>query len=216
MVAQKLIQSLEASIELANGRAYTGASIGIALCPRDGDTVDDLLRRADAAMYVAKRRGKNTCTEFAPRIEAELAFRASRDGEIHQGIAEGQFRLVYRPQYAIDRRTLIGTEALLRGQHPTEGLLRAAHFIEIAEATGLIDGLGQWVVAEVLCQMTEWQAKGLTCVTIAINVSAIQFRRRDFAQNFIAAQARAAIDPALLEIEITESALFDALDLDAV
>ncbi len=200
LVAQKLIQSLEAPIELTNGRAYTGASIGIALCPRDDDTVDDLLRRADAAMYVAKRRGKNTFTAFAPGIEAELAFRASRDGEIRQGIAEGQFRLVYQPQYSIDRRTLIGAEALLRWQHPTEGLLPPAHFIEIAEATGLIEGLAQWVIAEVLRQMTEWQAKGLTCVTIAINVSAIQFRRRDFAKNFIAAQARAEIDPALLEI----------------
>ena len=212
-VAQKLIDSLQTPFELAHGRAYSGASVGVAIYPRDGKSADDLLRRADAAMYVAKRRGKNTLTEFAPGIEAELALRATRDGEIRRGITESQFRLVFQPQYSIDRRTLLGAEALLRWQHPTQGVLTPAHFIAIAEATGVIEGLGQWVIAAVLRHMQGWQTAGLPCKTIAINVSAIQFHRLDFAQNLIAAIKRADINPALLEIEITESALLDALDL---
>ena len=191
----------------------TTPSIGIVLFSgHRNDSVDELLKQAEIAMYQAKSAGRNTLRFFDARMQEVIASRASMESRLRGAIELGQFELHYQPQ--VDRQhNVVGAEALLRLRHPTQGLILPGEFIALAEETGLILPIGEWVLNQACDQLARWAATPKTAeLTLAINVSAHQFHRTDFAQQVFAALERSGARPEKLKIEPTESVLLDDTD----
>jgi diguanylate cyclase (GGDEF)-like protein/PAS domain S-box-containing protein len=204
-VGEKLRQSLAQPYELGNFRFHCSASLGITLFRGDKDTVDTVLKHADLAMYQAKGAGRNSVRFFDPAMQTALDLRSSLEADLRQSVALGQLRLYYQPQ--VDRTgRLIGAEALLRWFHPQRGTVSPADFIPLAEETGLIVPIGQWVLRAACAQLVAWTGTpSLTRLRVAVNVSALQFRLPDFVDLVKGTLGRTGADPKLLTLEITES-----------
>jgi diguanylate cyclase (GGDEF)-like protein len=187
---------------------YTAtASIGITLFQGDAFSAEDLLKQADLAMYKSKESGRNTSRFFDAHMEATVLERAMMEKELRQGLSEHQFQLHYQPQVALGGR-LIGAEALLRWYHPRRGLVAPREFIALAEETGLILPLGQWVLETACQQLALWGKRpGKSDFKLAVNVSARQFQQADFVQQVRATLHRTGADPNRLMLELTESLL---------
>jgi diguanylate cyclase (GGDEF)-like protein len=187
---------------------YTAtASIGITLFQGDQFSAEDLLKQADLAMYKSKESGRNTSRFFDAHMEATVLERATMEKELRQGLSEHQFQLHYQPQVALGGR-LIGAEALLRWYHPRRGLVAPREFIALAEETGLILPLGQWVLETACQQLALWDKRsGKSDFKLAVNVSARQFQQADFVQQVRATLQRTGADPNRLTLELTESLL---------
>jgi diguanylate cyclase (GGDEF)-like protein/PAS domain S-box-containing protein len=211
-VANKILQALAAPYSL-QGHSYTStASVGVALFSETHNTVDEVLKRADLAMYQAKSAGRNTLKFFDPVMQAEVSARASLESDLRQSISAGHFILHYQPQVNHEGQ-LLGAEALIRWQHPSRGLVAPAEFIPLAESTGLILPLGRWVLYSACQQLAAWaEQPKLAGLTLAINVSARQFHHRDFVDDVLAALKEAGANPARLELELTESQLVEDVE----
>jgi len=211
-VAEKIRQALSAPYPLAGHRVRSTASIGVALFGGRQSSVEELLKQADIAMYQAKEAGRDNARFYDPATEAALSTHAAIQSELHLALEGAQLELFYQPQIHA-RHGIVGAEALLRWHHPERGLVTPGTFIGIAERTGLILPLGQWVLETACAQLAAWATSpALRGVRLAINVSARQFRQRDFV-----AQVRRALDssgapPQLLELELTESVVLDDVD----
>jgi len=203
-VARKLLQALEAPMLLGGHELSVSASIGIALYPADGDDVDTLLKHADIAMYSAKAAGRANFQFFVPEMNVRAFERMMLENALRRGLERQELVLHYQPQVEARSGRLIGCEALVRWQHPEMGLVPPAHFIPVAEDSGLIVPLGEWVLAEACRQQVRWAGQGLV---MAVNISALQFRRGDFVEMVERTLKETGADPAALELEITESAL---------
>jgi diguanylate cyclase (GGDEF)-like protein len=186
---------------------HLSSSIGIARFPIDGATGDDLVARADEAMYEAKQSGRNTHRFFDASLMGSSRERLGLEAELRQAITESQFRLHYQPKIEVASGEIRSVEALLRWQHPTRGWVMPNEFISIAEDTGLIVPLGEWVIREACRQMRQWQNEGLPCLRVAVNVSPMQFRQADFLLVVSEALEKYSLDPSHLEIELTEATL---------
>ena len=211
-ITQKILHALAAPYTL-QGRNYSStASIGVALFSDDHSTVDELLKRADLAMYEAKSSGRNTLRFFNPRMQAEASARANLENDLRQSLRERLFVLHYQPK--VDRHgKLFGAEALIRWQHPRRGLVAPDAFITLAESTGLILPLGRWILYSACRQLVAWaQHPEMRGVTLAINVSARQFHHPDFVADVLAALQETGADPARLELELTESQLVEDVE----
>jgi len=171
------------------------------------DTVDELLKRADFAMYQSKAAGRNTLRFFDPEMQAVVTARAGLEDALRQALQGEQFLLHYQPQ--VDGRgKLTGVEALVRWQHPQRGLVPPGQFIPLAEETGLILPLGQWVLETACTQLVEWATKpDMAHLTVAVNVSARQFHHPDFVERVLTILERTGADPGRLKLELTESLL---------
>ena len=212
LVGEKILGILNAPYKLANNEHHSTPSIGITLFVDHQDTVDVLMKRADLAMYQAKAAGRNTLRFFDPEMQAMLMARAALEVELHQGIQEGQFLLYYQPQVDGGGRPT-GAEALLRWQHPERGLVAPAEFIPLAEDTGLILPLGRWVLEAACVQLVAWAARPETrFLTLAVNVSAHQFRHKDFVNQVLAVLDHSRADPLKLKLELTESLLLENVE----
>ncbi|MDD3481790.1 EAL domain-containing protein [Azovibrio restrictus] len=203
-VARKLLQALDAPMLLGGHELSVSASIGIALYPADGDDVDTLLKHADIAMYSAKAAGRANFQFFVPEMNVRAFERMMLENALRRGLERQELVLHYQPQVEARSGRLIGCEALVRWQHPEMGLVPPAHFIPVAEDSGLIVSLGEWVLAEACRQQVRWADLGLV---MAVNISALQFRRDDFVEMVERTLKETGADPAALELEITESAL---------
>ena len=179
------------------------ASIGVAAYPGDGDSADVLEQRADLAMHDAKFGGLGLST-FRPVLIEGHAERALLEAGMRRGLEEGAFSLVYQPQ-CFPSGKLVALEALLRFNHPQLGSVPPARLIPIAEETQLILPIGRWVLKEVCRQLRAWQHAGFEVVSVAVNISAIQFARNDFSDEVAEILAEAGVPPSLLELELTES-----------
>ncbi|MDX1367858.1 EAL domain-containing protein [Pseudomonas sp.] len=206
-VATKLIQVL-AEPYVLQGRSHTStASIGIALFSEARGTVDELLKRADLAMYQAKAAGRNTLRFFNPEMQAEVSARANLENDLRQSLGARQFVLHYQPQVNAQGQ-LLGAEALVRWQHPNRGLVAPGEFISLAESTGLILPLGRWILYSACQQLVVWAADPKRVqLTMAVNVSARQFHHRDFVDDVLAVLDETGANPQRLELELTESHL---------
>jgi diguanylate cyclase (GGDEF)-like protein/PAS domain S-box-containing protein len=187
-------------------------SIGIALYPDDGHDFDTLLRLADTAMYHAKEAGRNTYRFFTEQMNRDASLRLRMRGELQQALEQNQLRLHYQPQFDLQSGRLTGAEALMRWQHPGGSLIAPGTFIPIAEESGQIIAMGRWALFEACRQGARWREKYESKLTVAVNLSALQFRRGQLIDDVRHALAEAALPAGCLELELTESILLQDVD----
>ena len=204
-LASILLHSLAAPLTLEGRMVVPGASVGLAHYPEDGQTVSDLLRRADMAMYKAKAAGGGGLVWFTAALDQQLAERTALLDDLRSALEREEFELFYQPR--VDARTgaTRSAEALLRWRHATRGLVPPGRFIDLLEETGLIDPVGLWAVDAACRQLVAWRAQGLALDALAVNVSTHQLKSPRFAEQVVATLARHALPAASLELEITES-----------
>ncbi len=205
-VAQSLIDLLEQPFTLPSGyEVYVGASVGISLYPDDGRSVTELIQHADVAMYQAKESGRNTYSFYTPALTLAAHERLDLEARMRRGLAHGEFVLHYQPQRDMKTGALIGCEALLRWNSPEEGLISPARFIPLAEETGLIVPLGEWVLLTACSQARIWLDAGFAPLVMAVNLSVRQLQQRDVVQRIAAILAQTGLPPSHLKLELTES-----------
>jgi len=208
ILSQPYLLDLTASGETHGKRShYCSSSIGITLFDGQPTSVEELMKRADTAMYQAKALGRNTLRFFDPEMQAAVTARAAMEADLRKAIAEGQFLVYYQAQVEASGR-VIGAEALVRWQHPVYGLVQPAEFIPLAEDTGLILTLGHWVLQTACRQLAAWAGQSETeHLSLAVNVSAQQFRHKDFVDEVLAILDSSGASPRRLKLELTESLL---------
>ncbi|WP_118182965.1 EAL domain-containing protein [Paraburkholderia phosphatilytica] len=209
---ERLRNAILEPVELAGQKYQVTCSMGLANYPADGEDTETLLMNADAAMYRAKELGRNNYQFYTSEMNIKVHERLRRQEELREALAKGEFRVVYQPQ--VDARTgvIFGVEALLRWDHPTEGTIAPADFIPLAEDTGLIVPIGEWVLQTACAQNRRWQDAGLPPVTVSVNVSARQFLHKGWIASVGDALARTGLDPRYLELELTESLIMQDLE----
>ena len=205
--AQRIIESLRQPITVSDFEIYTGVSIGIALHPAHGSDISSLLQNADSAMYHAKEQGKNTYSFFNDDLQIKAAIQLQIESGLPRAIAENELVLHYQPQVELDTGRVVGLEALVRWQHPHDGMLFPGKFIPQAEKSRLIDRLGEWVADNAAAQIARWLSAGLTPPKVSINISPSQFLRGAALPMIEQIIDKYSIPPHLLAIELTESAL---------
>jgi diguanylate cyclase (GGDEF)-like protein len=199
----RIYQALRTPLDCNGHQLASDASIGIAIAPRHGTELFALLKCADLAMYAAKAAGRRTYRFFDPAMEAEANRRREIERDLRTALLERQFELHYQPLVDLNTDEVTGCEALLRWRHPLRGMVSPADFVPIAEATGLIEEIGQWVLRTACAEAATWPAQ----VRIAVNVSPIQFKSETLSLKVAAALAETGLDPRRLELEITEAVL---------
>ena len=216
-VAEKILAALDHTYRLEGNAGFKRsktveyhctASIGVTLFGAHMENVDELLKQADLAMYQAKESGRNAIRFFDRGMQAIVAARGALEADLHEALQKGQFLLHYQPQLAGEGHRLTGAEVLVRWQHPQRGLVAPAEFIPLAEETGLIQPLGDWVLKTACIQLAAWAGQpALDPLTIAVNVSARQFHHKDFVDGVLAVLDQTGANPQRLKLELTESLL---------
>jgi diguanylate cyclase (GGDEF)-like protein/PAS domain S-box-containing protein len=211
-IARAVVDAFNGSFDLAGHQRVITPSVGVALFGDASDSIGELLKRADLAMYQAKAAGRNTFCFFDPDIQAAALARAALETELRQGLQGKHFVLHYQPQVN-GNGDVAGVEALVRWQHPTRGMVSPAEFIPLAEQTGLILPLGRWVLETACMQLARLGGQQATAsISMAVNVSALQFRQPDFVADVLAVLRQTGARPDRLKIELTESLLLDGID----
>jgi diguanylate cyclase (GGDEF)-like protein len=211
VVAEKILSAICRS-QVINGReCFSTSSIGITAFGDREDSIDDLLQQADIAMYQAKAAGRNTLRFFAPSLQVAINTRVAMEDDIRQALRSSQFLLYYQPQ--LDRGRVTGVEALVRWRHPDRGILAPGAFIPLAEESGLILPLGEWVLETACMQIAAWaHSDEMAHLTIAVNISARQLRQSDFVNRVLNILHRTGANPKNLKLELTESMLVDNIE----
>jgi diguanylate cyclase (GGDEF)-like protein len=205
MLAVRIIDVVARPFELEGRRVTVGTSIGIALAPQDGIDADELLKKADLALYRTKSEGRNGFNFFDAGMTAEADARHQLENEMREAIARNEFELFYQPMYHAETREVCGAEALVRWRHPQKGLIPPDRFIPLAEETGLIVQLGDWILQKACADAVAWPEH----VKVSINLSSVQFRKGDLFDIILCALVDSGLPPERLEIEITESVLLE-------
>lgn len=203
-IAKKILASVREPFMLAGQACHISVSIGVSVFPFDGLDEQTLMKRADMAMYQAKQVGKNNVQFYTAELSAEMDARLTLESGLHQALARHEFTLFYQSKHDAEVANLIGMEAILRWQHPTLGLLEPAYFMTLAEESGLVIPVGQWVLENACRQSMAWQRLGLPRVTMAVNISARQFYDDSFVESVRSALTLTGMEPALLELEVAE------------
>ncbi|RCK48363.1 diguanylate cyclase [Thalassospira profundimaris] len=206
-LANRLLRGLRVPVTIADREISISASIGISLFSERANNAQDLVRQADTAMYAAKNSGRNGFTFYQSAMTEDATHFMTRNQQLQRGLENGELVLFYQPQYSRNTGKISGVEALIRWNHPTEGLLGPGEIIPVAEQSGLINEIGQWVVEEACAQAMRWRDEGHPALKIAVNVSVRQLRSDDFVAIVRHALEMTKISPRQLEIEITESTI---------
>lgn len=205
MVSQKILKLMTEPFTIEAHELFVTCSIGIALYPKDGDDAKTLLQSADGALYLAKNKGRNNAQFCTAEMNAKALERLTLESELRQAINRQEFLLHYQPRVDMVSGEITGMEALVRWQHPVQGLLYPTKFIPVAEESGLIVPLGEWVLRTACEQNKAWQLAGLKPVSIAVNLSARQFKQQDLVEIVTRILKETELDPSYLELELTES-----------
>ena len=206
-IAEKLLKRLAEPFLIEHHELAISLSIGVAVYPADGEDFDSLLKKSDTAMYQAKESGRNTYRFHTDQMNIDAVEHLRIRNGLRRALEQNEFVLHYQPQINIKTGAVIGAEALLRWNHPELGMVLPGRFISIAEDSGLIVPIGQWVLKEACQQAANWHEEGLSGLTMAVNLSAVQFKRGDVEKCVTQALALSGLHPALLELELTESIL---------
>ena len=209
-VAAKLLEITAPPYRIEQHELSCTASVGIAIYPADGESFEALSMSADTAMYRAKQRGRNAYCFFTAEMQERSARTLQLENDLRRALEHGELHLRYQPQFAIEGRRLVGAEALLRWQHPELGMVSPAEFIPIAEESGLILPIGEWVLRMAVRRMRIWQQAGLPLLTVAVNLSAVQFRQANLTQVVSAILDEEDLPAEFLELELTESVAMDS------
>lgn len=215
IVAKRMIAVMQKPFHLNDHNYFVGASIGITLYPDDSGTVEGLVKNADIAMYHAKNCGKNSYQYFSSRMNEGIQFRVEMESKIREALQRKEFSLQYQPQIDITSGRISGLEALLRWEHPEDGMIPPDIFISVAEESGLIVPITEWVLNEACRQNHEWQMAGLPGVSMAVNISSIHMSSGDICKVIQQAITDNQLDPRYLDVELTESHILSAMD-DAI
>jgi EAL domain-containing protein (putative c-di-GMP-specific phosphodiesterase class I) len=207
VVAGRIVKAISQPMLLSHHEVMVTPSIGIAVCPADGEDHETLVRNADLAMYFAKRRAPGTHARFEPTMSAEALKRMTIEGELRTAIDRNELSLEYQPQFDLASGGISGMEALLRWHNPNLGAVPPAEFIPVAEQTGLILPIGEWVLRRACAQVLAWQVDGIAHVRVAVNVSGIQLAQPEFPGLVQAVLSEVGLVADRLELEITESVL---------
>ncbi len=207
LVARKIIDKLVQPFVLDGHEVFVTTSIGIAVYPSSNG--DSLLTDADSAMYCAKEQGRNTYRFHTPEMNAQVRERLNMESKLRRALDQEEFLLYYQPQVDLTTGMIVGTEALLRWQHPELGLVSPGKFIPVLEDIGMIVRVGEWVLQTACRQSKAWQRDGFPPLRMAVNISARQFSRRDLIDTVAGVLTETGLDPNYLELEITESLLME-------
>lgn len=210
IVARKVLDELAKPFSLLEHTLYISASIGISCYPQDGKDVQTLLRNADAAMYRAKEEGRNGYRFFSSEMNTQALATLTMTNSLGLALERQEFILHYQPRFDLISRRITGVEALIRWQHPDLGLVPPAQFIPLAEETGMIGSIWEWVLKTACTQAKAWQIAGLPPLRMAVNLSARQFRQHDLAQSIAVVLNEIGLDASALELEITETMVVQA------
>jgi diguanylate cyclase (GGDEF)-like protein/PAS domain S-box-containing protein len=203
----KMMEQLAMPCEIDGQELITSVSVGAAIYPDDGKDFETLMKKADMAMYRAKDAGRNTYRFFDEQMNVEAIEQLNMRVGLRHAVAREEFVLHYQPQIDLSSGALIGVEALIRWKHPELGLVAPGRFITAAEDSGLIVPIGEWVLGEACRQAVEWQKADMPDMLMAVNLSAVQFKRGDVEKSVFSALKESGLDPRLLELELTESIL---------
>ena len=204
-VARKILKALEAPFPQAGRDLFVTPSIGVALYPDDGHDLETLVKNADAAMYQAKEQGGNRYQLYTPALNAMALGLLTMENELHQALAREEMVVHFQPLQDLRSRRIHGVEALVRWRHPRKGLLLPQEFISLAEVTGLIVPLGQFVLREACAQAKAWQEEGYPDLTVSVNLSARQLQDPDLPRQVMDVLGETGLDPRFLDLEITEN-----------
>jgi diguanylate cyclase (GGDEF)-like protein/PAS domain S-box-containing protein len=214
-IGRKIINTLNKPLDIKGHELYLSVSIGACMAPIDGDMVDMLIRQAEIAMYQAKSQGGTRLQFWQPGMQAPYSTRLQVEADLRRALARNEFVLLYQPQVDIASGTIRGFEALIRWWHPERGLLSPAEFIPIAEETGVIVPIGEWVLRAASAQLAEWKKANLPQVRMSVNISARQLENPDFVDSVMRSMQIYALDNDYMELEITESLLMRDLEGNA-
>ena len=203
----RLFRQFEGPVVIEKNRFFISMSIGIALFPDDGQNFDSLMKKTDLAMYAAKEAGRNTFSFFSGKMAHTVGDHLQMHADLKQALTENQLRLHFQPQVDTVSKQIVGAEALLRWEHPESGMIPPGRFIPVAEANGLIVPIGEWVLHEACRHAAQWPNRCGFPMTLAVNVSAIQFKQSDLKSTVLSALEQSGLSPELLELELTESIL---------
>ncbi len=204
-VAEKILNGLEPPFRVSGRELHITGSIGITVYPQDGETAEALLKNADIAMYRAKEKGRNNYQVFSPAMNAAAFERLALESGLRKAIDADEFEVHYQPQVDVFSGKIVGLEALVRWRHPEQGLILPQEFVPLAEETGLIVQIGRIVLREACSRAREWRDMGLSFAKLAVNISAKQFASKNLPREISEILDEVDLDPADLEIEITES-----------
>jgi len=208
--AGRIIETLNQPIVIDRHPLQTTGSVGVSLFPRDGSNMVELLKHSDTAMYQAKDRGRNNVQMFSPAMNRKLKHRVAVEASLREALRLKQLDVHYQPFVNLQTRKVVGLEALMRWRHPTQGMVPADQFIPVAEETGLIVPMGNFVLHRTLQNMSAWRKAGVPLVPVSLNIAPAQLRRGELQSTIATLLKSHAIRPAMLQLEMTERAVFDS------
>ena len=208
-VARRIIAALQRPLDVDGRELFVTASVGIALYPLDGDGAHTLIKNADAAMYFAKSQGRNNYQFYSKEMNSRALERLAIESKLRRSIERGEFELHYQPKLDLRTNRITGVEALVRWRHPEMGLVPPLDFIPIAEESGLIIPIGEWVLQEAARQTRAWHVEGLPPINVAINIASPHFQQPGFLEHIAQVLKSTGLDARFLELEVTESMLMD-------
>jgi diguanylate cyclase (GGDEF)-like protein/PAS domain S-box-containing protein len=211
-VAQRILDLFSKPFKISETELFISSSIGISICPDNGDDIDALLKNADTAMYHAKDEGRNNFQFYTESMNVAIFERFTLENELRMAMESGELLLYYQPQVDMRERTIFGVEALVRWNHPEKGLLSPKTFIPLAEDTGLIVPIGEWILRTACAQNKAWHAAGFEQMQVTVNISSSQFRQKNFLETVTKALNDTGMDPSCLELELTESVFMETTE----
>ena len=213
VIASKILDRLNAPFVIDGHELFVGASIGISIYPEAGETEEALIQNSDIAMYQVKGRGKNGYQFFSEEMNHQFSTRLSLERELRNGLAQGELRVFYQPQVSLTDGRIIGVEALVRWQDPLRGLVQPMDFLPLAEETGLIGQIDEFVQQRAFADVMHWRRKGFGDITLSVNLSAAQLEQEGFVDRFIGSLQAAGLEPGAVKLEITENTLMQDMEI---